>query len=302
MGSFSKATRGAGAAILTGGTLLTASPAWSAAVPPSVRVVPIVRVPCSAAALAGAITRANAQGGVLRLAPFCVYDITTPATAATGLPTITGDVALAGGPSTTIRRNPASAAFRVFDVASGGRLRVAGIAILNGRTAALGGGIQNAGTLVLSRVTLSGNTAASGGGVANNPGGTVTMWRTLVSGNATTSVGGGAVLNFGRLTVGTSVLKANTAPINGGGINTQPTGVARLVQSTVELNTSGGLGGGLSNLGNTTLSRTLVTRNRASAGGGIATGNANVLLSRSVVTNNQPGNCSPPNTIAGCAG
>lgn len=296
MGTFSKTTRGAGAAILAAGALTTAYPAGPAA------AQPVVGVPCSAAALASAITAANTRGGVLRLARFCVYDIATPATAATGLPVITGDVTLVGGPSTTIRRDPAAAAFRVFDVAAGGRLRVIGIAVLNGSTTGLGGGVQNAGTLVLHRVTLSGNQAGSGGAVANLAGATATVSRTRFTGNATTGVGGGGVLNSGRLTAVVSVFAANTAPINGGGINTQPSGVTRLVRSTVDLNSSGGLGGGLSNLGISTLSRTLVTRNRGSAGGGIATANANVLLSRSIVRNNQPDNCNPPNTIPGCVG
>src|SRR6184192_2070961 len=107
MGSIAKVTGGAGAAILAGGTLLMASPAQASA--PGARVV---RVPCSSAALAAAITAANAPGGaVLRLARHCTYTVTTPATAATGLPDITGDVALVGGPGTTIQRDPTAAAF-----------------------------------------------------------------------------------------------------------------------------------------------------------------------------------------------
>lgn len=298
MGSISTITCGAAAAVLASGTLLTASPAWSATAGRRV-----VRVPCDTAALAAAITAANAPGGaVLLLARRCVYTITTPATPATGLPVVTGDVALVGGPATTIRRDTTAAAFRVFDVAAGGRLRVIGVAVLDGLTTGLGGGVQNAGTLLLRRVTVSGDRAANGGGVANLPGARATVSRSLFVGNTAGSSAGGALLNFGVLTVSTSVVKANTAPVNAGGINTQPGGATTVTRSTVEDNTAGSLGGGLSNLGTLTVNHSVVERNRGSGGGGIATGNAGVLLSRSVVRNNQPDNCGPANTIPGCAG
>jgi hypothetical protein len=295
MSSFTTTTVGVGAAVLAAGTLVAALPATSTA------AVRALRVPCDATALAEAISAANATSGrVLRLTPRCRYDIATPATAATGLPTITGDVTLLGGPGTTIRRDPNAAAFRVFDVAAGARLRISGIAVLNGLTAGLGGGIQNAGQVVLNQVTLAGNTAANGGALADLAGSRTTVARTVLKQNAATSVGGGALINFAVTTLYASAVLNNTGPVNGGGVNTQPGGTTLLIRSTVENNVSGGLGGGLSNLGTTTLSRTLVRLNKGSSGGGIATGNANVLLSRSVVTRNLPDNCSPLNTIPGC--
>ncbi|HZE31401.1 MAG TPA: hypothetical protein VE198_08190, partial [Actinoallomurus sp.] len=220
--------------MLAGGTLIAASPAQSMASGPRV-----VKVPCSAAALASSITAANAVTTVLRLTAGCTYSITTPATAATGLPTIAGEVTLVGGPRTTIRRDPAAATpFRVLDVAVGATLRLTGIAITNGSTAGLGGGIQNAGTLVLRHVTMSGNNAGNGGAVANNAGATATISRSLLNANTTTGVGGGGFLNSGTLTVFGSVVSANTAPINGGGVNTQPSGNTRIIETTVDHNTS----------------------------------------------------------------
>ncbi|MDN3358350.1 hypothetical protein [Actinomadura sp. DC4] len=294
MGSFSKATGGAGAVIITAAM---ATPAMAAG-------PRIVRVACSAPALAAAITAANVTAGtVLRLASRCTYSITTPATAATGLPAVTGNITLVGGPKTTVRRDPGAAAlFRVFDVAATGTLRIAGISILGGRTAGLGGAIQNAGHLVIRQATLAGNAASNGGAVANSANATATISRSLFSSNTTTSVGGGAFINFSTLTVIGSVLSANTAPINGGAVNTQPGGMTRLIQTTVAHNTSGGLGGGISNLGTLALDRTLVHLNRGSSGGGIATGNTNVTLRRSVVRNNIPDNCNPLNTVPGCVG
>jgi hypothetical protein len=155
---------------------------------------------------------------------------------------------------------------------------------------------------VLRHVTLSGNRAGNGGAVSNSAAGTATISRSLLNANTTTGVGGGGLINFGTLTVFGSVFAANTAPINGGAVNTQPGGTTRLIQTTLDHNTSGGLGGGISNLGTTSLNRTLVTSNRGSAGGGIATGNTNVTLVRSIVRNNIPDNCNPLNTIPGCAG
>jgi hypothetical protein len=297
MGSFSRVTGGAGAAVLAGGTLIMASPAPSMASGPRV-----VKVSCSAAALAASITAANTVPAVLRLTARCTYNITTPATAATGLPTITGNVTLIGGPGTTIRRAPGAALFRILDVAAGGTLRVTGTSILNGSIAGLGGGIQNAGTLVLRHVTMAGNAGGNGGAIANSAPGTATISRSLINANSTTGVGGGGFINFGMLTVYGTVLSGNTAPINGGAMNTQPGGTTRLIRVTVDHNTSGGLGGGLSNLGTTSLNRTLVSANRGSSGGGIATGNTNVTLVRSIVRNNIPDNCNPLNTIPGCVG
>ncbi|WP_141952029.1 hypothetical protein [Actinoallomurus bryophytorum] len=262
-----------------------------------------MRVPCSAAALAASITTANTIPAVLRLRANCTYSITTPTTAATGLPAITGDVTLTGGPGTTIRRDPAAPTiFRILDVAAGGTLRVTRITIANGVTAGLGGGIQNAGTLVLRQTTLTGNRAGNGGAVANNAAATATISRTLLTANTTTGVGGGGLINSSTLTVIDSIISANVAPINGGGVNTQSAGTTRLIQTTLDHNTSGGLGGGLSNLGTTSLDRTLVSANRGSSGGGIASGNTNVTLVRSIVRNNIPDNCNPLNTIPGCVG
>ena len=299
MGTFARTTGGIGAAVLTGVALTASStPAHAAA---GRRVI---RVPCSSPALANAITTANGLGAAtLRLAPHCNYTITTPATATEGLPVITGDVALVGGPSTTIRRDPTVAAlFRILNVAVGGTLHVKGITILNGRIAGLGGGILNAGVLLVNHATLAGNTGNNGGAVSVSAGARAVITRSVLSSNPTTGVGGGAVINFGALTLTESRVTGNTAPINGGGINTQPGGTTRLTHDTLDHNSSGGLGGGLSNLGTTTLQNTLVEQNKGSAGGGIATGNTNLFLRRSIVRNNIPNNCNPLNTIPGCTG
>jgi hypothetical protein len=298
MGSFSRITGGIGTAALAGIALGTA--------PPPAQAMPglakVVNVPCDPDALVTAIRTANGIGvGQLLLAPNCVYDYTTANATDDALPIITGDITLAGGPGTKIRRDPASPdTSRVLEVASGATLRAQGIFILGGSTAALGGGILNAGTLVLERVSLAGNRAAGGGALANIPNANTTISFSELNANASTVVGGGAILNFGTLTMSGTTLAGNSAPINGGGLNTQSGGVSHLIQSTVDDNISGGRGGGISNLGTTTLDSTLIERNKASAGGGIATANANVGIQNSTIRNNIPDSCHPINTIPGC--
>ncbi len=161
--------------------------------------------------------REHAGPTVLRLSPNCVYDIITPASAADGLPVITGNVTLVGGPSTTIRRSPTAAApFRILEVAAAGTLRVVGISILNGSIAGLGGGILVNGTLVLNRTTLAGNTAGNGGAVAISAGAHADISRTVISYNSTTGVGGGGIINLGDLAVFLTRITGNNAPVNGG--------------------------------------------------------------------------------------
>src|SRR6266571_3841882 len=150
---------------------------------------------------------------------------------------------------------------------------VSHVAILNGITAGLGGGILNGGTLSVSQAKFSGNTAGNGGAIANSAAATATISATLINNNTTTGVGGGGIINSGLLTLSGSTVNANTAPINGGGLNTQAAGITRIFQTTFTNNTSGSLGGGISNLGTTSLVGSQVRLNTGSAGGGIATGN-----------------------------
>ncbi|WP_214642618.1 hypothetical protein [Nonomuraea sp. NEAU-A123] len=261
-----------------------------------------VTVACDPDALVTAIRTVNGIGAArLLLAPYCDYNYATANDPGDALPVITGDITLVGGPSTKIRRDPtAPGLFRVLEVASGATLHVQRISILGGRTTGLGGGILNAGTVVLDRTTLAGNRAGNGGAFANNADATATIFLSRLNANSTMGVGGGAIINSGTLTLSKSVLAGNSAPVNGGGLNTQATGVSHLINSTLDNNVSGSLGGGISNLGTTTLDRVLVTRNKGSAGGGISTGNTNVVIQNSTIRDNIPDNCNPLNTIPGC--
>jgi hypothetical protein len=262
----------------------------------------VINVPCNANALKTAIITANGGGAaVLVLSDNCTYSIVTPASATDGLPLITGSFGLVGGQNTVIRRSPSALlSFRVLDVATGATLRVSNLAIVNGKTAGLGGGIQNAGTLWIRNVTFFKNSAGNGGAMSNSAGATAILDNATMSLNTTTGVGGGGIINSGTLTLAESSLSGNKAPINGGGVNTQSAGITHIIRSQIVSNVSGGLGGGISNLGTTTVSGSSVRFNKGSAGGGIATGNTNVTLTQSTVTSNKPDNCNPLNTIPGC--
>ena len=78
----------------------------------------------------------------------------------------------------------------------------------------------------------------------------------------------------------------NTAPINGGAINVQPGGTLTAYNDTFFDNTSGSVGGALSNLGTTTISDSTIAGNHGSSGAAIGSGNANVTLNNSVVVDN----------------
>jgi hypothetical protein len=144
---------------------------------------------------------------------------------------------------------------------------------LSGNSATSGGGIDNAGTLMVTGSTLAGNTSASvGGGIANS--GTLTVTGSTLSANSATT--GGAISNGGTLTVTGSTLSANSATGNngsGGGISNG--GTLTVTDSTLSGNCatgSGGTGGGIYNSRALTVSNSTLSGNVArGSGGGIAT-------------------------------
>lgn len=300
MTSFVRTAGGIGAGLLAVAAL-AASPAAEAQ--SAANQARITNVPCDSTALASAITAANTVPATLRLAGSCTYLLKA------ALPQVTGKVTLLGGPSTSIKRNPAVPNIRILDIAATGSLRVDGIFILNGAvTTGVGGGIRNAGTLALNSSTLSGNTATAnnGGGLYNT--GVAVIVRTLFAANANQSVGadGGGIYNDGTLTLQQSRLTGNVATRNGGGIYTTASHTTRIVQSAISGNTAANLGGGIYNLGTTSLDRSVVALNQAvgsaNAGGGILNSMGTVTLSRTTVTKNSPDNCQPLSSIPGCVG
>ena len=143
--------------------------------------------------------------------------------------------------------------------------------------------------------TFSGNSALNGGGIANEAGATLTVQSSTLSQNTTTGVGGGAIIAFGPTTVERSALIDNTARINGGAINVQPSGTVTIATSTIAGNTSGSLGGGLSNLGTITVEASTISDNSATGGAAIATGNANATFAADIIATQASGTaCNTP--------
>lgn len=93
------------------------------------------------------------------------------------------------------------------------------------------------------------NTGSNGGAISNSVGATLAVEDSTFAYNTASGVGGGAIISFGAATVMRSAFLNNDAPINGGAVNVQPGGTLTVGSSTIAGNTSGGLGGGFSNLG-----------------------------------------------------
>jgi hypothetical protein len=187
---------------------------------------------------------------------------------------------------------------RLLSIGATSNVTIDGLEITSGTAAGgLGGGILNSGTLTVKNSTFSSNTAGNGGGISNAAGGTLTVQDSTFSDNTTTSVGGGAIISFGAATIERSALLDNTAPVNGGAINVQPGGTATFTSSTIAGNTSGGLGGGLSNLGTLTVQASTIAGNTASGGAAIASGNTNATFAATIIAAQaSPNACNPANT------
>jgi hypothetical protein len=173
---------------------------------------------------------------------------------------------------------------RVLSVATTSNVTVEGLVIKGGSTTGLGGGIENKGVLTVEESTFSENSAANGGAIVNTSGATLTVEDSMFSNNTTTGVGGGAVIDSGTATVERSLMISNEAPINGGAINVQPGGSMTVAASTIAGNTSGGQGGGLSNLGKIDVeTSTLVENSSGAEGSAFATGNTEAMFAADII-------------------
>lgn len=140
---------------------------------------------------------------------------------------------------------------RVLEVLPGIQVELRDLVLQGGRNAERGGGIDNAGTLLLTRVRLRGNRVASGasaglgGGIHNS--GQLTLRRTQVVNNHVTN-------------------SSFELRVQGGGIHGAAGGVMQIDDSTVRGNTAigssdQGWGGGLVNHGSLVVQRSLFDGN-----------------------------------------
>lgn len=203
---------------------------------------------------------------------------------------------------------------RVLYIHDGFAVSINDTKIINGKTAHgdpvlggpgdPGGGIYNAGRLILNNSMVSGNITGDGG--VSSFGGQI--------GNGGN---GGGIYNVGTLVLNNSSVSDNTTGSGGGGINIAGdggagggiynTGTLTVNNSTVSGNTtgdgappgllfgSGGPGGGISNLGMLTLNNSIMSRNTTGngvpggAGGGIANGGTLSLNNSIIISNTASG-------------
>ena len=166
-------------------------------------------------------------------------------------------------------------------IANNGTLAVDNSTI-TGNEANLGGGIQNNGTATVSNSTVSGNKASSGGGGIYNAG-TLVLFSSTISENTDNSLDGGTASTFGggginsatgsTLTVSNSTITGNTAAYSGGAIQSDAAG-AKVWNTTIAYNTSKKIAAGLSlRSQEMTLSNTLLAYNNNETSSSIAVSN-----------------------------
>jgi hypothetical protein len=228
--------------------------------------------------LRAAITAANAEPGsdVIAFAP----NVRGAISVRSALPPLRGvlEIRGPGAEGLTVQRSFArgTPAFRVFTVARGSAVTISGLTISNGRAGGRlprGGGIDNLGRLVLSRVTVSGNVARVRGGAITNTA-TLRVEGSTFAAN-TAADHGGAIDNHGGLTVANSTFHANVATASpgfegdGGGIYNA--GSAAVTGSTISANRAAGTGGGVfqssaDGASSSSIGMTVVADNTAPAG------------------------------------
>lgn len=162
---------------------------------------------------------------------------------------------------------------------------------------AYGGGIFNAGTLILNNTIVRDNTIngdlAYGGGIFNNPGGYIDVINSTVTGNTAMarSTNGGGIFNSSNLTVANSTISYNSASGSagfGGGVFN--VGIATLTNSTLNNNTASIDGGGIySQGGQIAAINDTITANGAGRGGGLFHFNGLFTLINTTVSSNVPG-------------
>ena len=104
---------------------------------------------------------------------------------------------------------------RVFNIPSGATVAMHSVRIVGGQISGNGGGVLNAGKLMVMSSLVSGNGSSnSGGGICNDSGATCVVVGSTLTENAANF--GGAILNDGVCTLIDSTLNDNTATSMGG--------------------------------------------------------------------------------------
>jgi hypothetical protein len=127
-----------------------------------------------------------------------------------------------------------------------------------------GGGIYNAGRLVLDNVGVTENHAPDGGGIANR--GDLSVVNSWIEANTAERNGGGIA---GGVLLDRSVVRNNSAGAQGGGIHAGDENIVRISDGALEGNFAGQRGGGIfAGLGQIDVQNTVLSQNVASSRGG----------------------------------
>ncbi len=206
---------------------------------------------------------------------------------------------------------------RLFHVHQGSRLTLETLILQNGRvTSDNGGAILNMGSLTVRNSILRSNTALNefGGGGAiyhANPNSTLVLENVILDDNNTDN-NGGAVYLFGNARIDASRFANNVAGFSGGALYIDTVQV-RITNSLIDNNVAiepgtGGLGGGIYNLGRLTIENSTLSNNEAAFGGAIynegpQSGPVAMLLTlkNSTLSGNRALNISQPSQAGGGA-
>jgi CSLREA domain-containing protein len=224
--------------------------------------------------LRAAIEEANALTTCSGTIDIIFSGVTSPINLGIALPAITHNVNIIGPGANllTVQRN-ATPAFRIFNINSGTTVNISGLTIANGSDPLMAGGIQNAGTLTLTKTAVSNN-------------------------NTSLGPGGGGIFNTGILTITSTTISGNTTVTNGGGVNNAFGATLTLVNSTVSGNSSNN-GGGIYNQGTFNATNSTISGNTSDVGGGIYRNSGTSILKNTIVAGNSRRTSSTRDDING---
>jgi hypothetical protein len=212
----------------------------------------------------------------------------------TGHLAVTNDLRIEG-PGAAVVSVSGNGASRVFANALDTKLTINDLTVRRGSVADNGGGIINAGELILNRVVVRENTTTGdhdGGGIATIAG-TLTMTRCTVINNTSGRDGGGVWTDDGSITsISLSSITNNVGGANDDGAGIYNEGTTTVSKSTVAQNTGTGVsffGAGIANRSGGVLKvfhSTVHDNISPGRGGGIQSNGASVSIINATIVNN----------------
>ncbi|MEU2158872.1 right-handed parallel beta-helix repeat-containing protein [Streptomyces sp. NPDC019396] len=246
-------------------------------------------VECDPDDLISAIVRANEVTGPghLELAKDCTYTLTAN-TDGNGLPTVTQPITIIGN-GATITRAANADDFRIFEVQSGGDLKLRNLTITRGKAADDNGGAINvrpAGRVDLEKVTLEDNTVSDvssyeGGGVYNEG---ITAIRDSTLHTNFGHEGAAVSSYYGKAEISRTKVTGNISDGYAAIVNEY--GTTKISESYLSYN-YGYYGGALNNYGGVTeVEKSALTHNLGYYGGGIYNQYGSLFVRDSTVKDN----------------